>query len=103
ILVDSGAQSLEAAREAWWVGIRDAEKAHFDGSEGDFETAEDVYREGLLGALAPDTRGKTYEEALPGLRSRFGDAVEHSAFRRGSGRGAERGKVREETLEPADR
>src|SRR5262249_58902591 len=62
-LVDAGAQSLDAARDTWWVGIRDAEKAHFDASGGDFESAEDVYRQGLLAALRPDSGGRAYDDA----------------------------------------
>ncbi|MFY9551141.1 MAG: hypothetical protein WAU32_08330, partial [Thermoanaerobaculia bacterium] len=100
-LVEAGAESLEAAREAWWVGIRDSEKAHYDAAEGDFESAEEVYRQGLLAALRPEFRGRSYEEALPRLRQRFGDVVEHVAFRQGFSRGAARVIEREETLEPA--
>lgn len=98
ILLSSGAESLEAAREAWWVGIRDTEKAHYDAKHGDFESAEQLYRAGLLGALQPRCRGKAFEEAVPLLRRRFGDAVEHAAFRQGFARGVERAKEREETL-----
>jgi hypothetical protein len=101
ILLSSGAQSLEAAREAWWVGIRDTEKAHFDARHGDFESAEDVYRAGLLGGLAPQTRGRSFEEALPVLRRRFGSMVDHAAFRQGFARGQQRARERQENLEPA--
>ncbi|HKD19470.1 MAG TPA: hypothetical protein VKG23_16575 [Thermoanaerobaculia bacterium] len=98
ILLDAGAKSLEAAREAWWVGIRDVEKAHYDAEHGDFESAEDIYRQGLLGAMQPDLRGRTFEQALPALRRRFDDAVDHPAFRRGYARGAERARQREDAL-----
>lgn len=98
VLLSSGAESLEAAREAWWVGIRDSEKAHYDAKHGDFESAEQLYRAGLLGALQPDCRGKTFERAREILRRRFGDAVEHAAFREGYARGAARAKEREEAL-----
>ena len=98
VLVDAGAQSIEAAREAWWVGIRDAEKAHYDAEHGDFESTEDLYRQGLLGALQPDERGRTFEQALPSLRRRFGTAVEHPAFHRGFARGVERARQREDAL-----
>jgi hypothetical protein len=98
VLTDSGAASVEAARDAWWVGIRDAEKAHYDAEHGDFESAEDVYRQGLLGALQPDLRGRTFEQALPVLRRRFDAAVDHPAFRRGYARGVERARQREEAL-----
>jgi hypothetical protein len=97
-LLEAGARSLESARDAWWVGIRDAEKAHYDAAHADFESAEDVYRQGLLGALQPDARGRTFEQALPALRRRFGGAVDHPAFRRGYGRGAERARQREGAL-----
>jgi hypothetical protein len=102
-LQDAGAESLESARDAWWVGIRDAEKAHYDALEGDFESSEEVYRQGLLAGLQPDFRGKTFENARPQLRSRFGDAVDHTAFRTGFVRGAERARDREAVLEPASR
>lgn len=100
-LAEAGAESLEAAREAWWVGIRDAEKAHYDSAQGDFESAEEIYRQGLLSALGPGSRGKSHEEALPDLRRRFGDVAEHAAFRQGFARGAQRAREREEALEPA--
>ena len=103
ILLSSGAESLEAARETWWVGIRDTEKAHYDAKHGDFESAEQVYRAGLLGALQPECRGKTFEEAQPLLRRRFGDAVEHAAFRHGYARGVERAREREDALAEAPR
>jgi hypothetical protein len=98
VLLSSGAESLEAAREAWWVGIRDTEKAHYDAAGGEFESAEQVYRAGLLGALRPDSRGRTFEEASQDLRRHYGDAVDHAAFRRGYARGQARAKQREEAL-----
>jgi hypothetical protein len=97
-LVDAGAQSLEAARDTWWVGIRDAERAHFDASEDDFESAEQIYRQGLLAALRPDSRGRKYDEARADLRQRFGTVAEHSAFRQGYTRGLERAREREGAL-----
>src|SRR4029077_21023678 len=102
-LEEAGAESLEAARDAWWVGIRDAEKAHYDALEGDFESCEEIYRQGLLAGLQPELRGKTFENALPQLRSRFGDAVDHTAFRAGFARGAERARDREAVRERASR
>jgi hypothetical protein len=98
---EAGAESLEAAREAWWVGIRDTEKAHYDSLEGDFDSDEELYREGLVAALLPQTRGKSYDEALPLVRKVFADAVEHKAFREGYARGAKKARRRESELEPA--
>ena len=98
LMLSSGAESLEAAREAWWVGIRDTEKAHYNAAGGDFTTSEQVYRAGMLGALRPDSRGKEFHEAAPRLRRHYGDAVDHEAFRHGYERGVERAKQREEAL-----
>lgn len=103
VLLSSGAESLEAAREAWWVGIRDSEKAHYDSVRGGFETDEQVYRAGLLGALRPDSRGRSFEEAAPHLRRHYGEAVDHAAFRHGYARGVERTRQREEALAGAPR
>ena len=97
-LIDAGGQSLEAARDTWWVGIRDAEKAHFDAAGGDFESAEQVYRQGLLAALRPEARGREYEAARSDLRASFGAVAEHPAFRQGYARGLERAREREEAL-----
>jgi hypothetical protein len=103
VLLSSGAESLEAAREAWWVGIRDTEKVHYDSVRGGFETDEQVYRAGLLGALRPDSRGRSLEEAAPGLRHHYGELVDHAAFRHGYARGVERAKQREEALAESPR
>lgn len=73
----SGAESLDSAREAWWVGIR-------QGPEGEAETP---YRRGFLAALAPELRGKSYEEAVASLPRRAGDAALSEPFRRGFARG----------------
>ena len=36
ILERSGAETLDAARETWWIGLRDAERAHYEEAGGDF-------------------------------------------------------------------
>lgn len=103
ILESAGAESLEAARDAWWVGIRDVEKSHYDSAEGDFESAEEIYRQGLLAGLQPEFRGARFEEVSARLKARFGDVVDHTAFRKGYARGAARARERSSVLEPADR
>lgn len=102
-LESAGAESLEAARDAWWVGIRDVEKSHYDSAEGDFESAEEVYRQGFLAALQPEFRGARFEEVSARLKARFGDVVDHTAFRQGYARGAARARERSSVLEPVDR
>lgn len=87
ILDSSGAETLDAAREAWWVGIRDAEKAHYDAAGTDFEGAEAAYRRGFVAALHPEHRGATYAARKAALRDQHGEAADSDAFRRGYERG----------------
>jgi hypothetical protein len=84
----AGAESIDAARESWWVGLRDAEAAEYAGAQGgDFKAEESVYRRGFEAALHPRHRGATYEESRERLRERYPDVYEQSAFRRGFARG----------------
>jgi hypothetical protein len=82
-----GAESLDAARHRWWVGLRDAERAHYERAGGDFAAEEDAYRRGYVAALHPELRGRSYDAAL---EKRFGDEAKSDAFRRGYERGAAR-------------
>ena len=87
ILSQAGAESLDAARESWWVGLRDAEEAEYTGQDGDFKRDEPVYRRGFEAAQHPSVRDKSYEECVASLRERYSDACETNAFRRGYERG----------------
>ncbi|HEX8137691.1 MAG TPA: hypothetical protein VF544_08885 [Pyrinomonadaceae bacterium] len=87
ILAQAGAESIDAARESWWVGLRDAEEEEYSGQGGDFKTDESYYRKGFEAALHPHSRGKSYEDSAARLRARYGDAHTHAAFRRGYERG----------------
>ncbi|HEX8131407.1 MAG TPA: hypothetical protein VF527_20070 [Pyrinomonadaceae bacterium] len=83
----AGAESVDAARESWWVGLRDAEDEDYTGQGRDFKADEPVYRRGFEAALHPQLRGTSYEESTERLRERYSDAYEHDAFRRGYERG----------------
>jgi hypothetical protein len=50
-LADAGAESIDAAREEWWIGLRSAEKEHYHALGGHFESAEPDYRRGFETAL----------------------------------------------------
>lgn len=78
ILKSAGAESLDAAREAWWVGIRDTEKVHFD-DEAHSDAAEADFRRGFVAALHPEGGGAQ--------RERHGDLADSDAFRKGYERG----------------
>ncbi|HEX8458002.1 MAG TPA: hypothetical protein VF656_11950 [Pyrinomonadaceae bacterium] len=90
----AGAESVDAARESWWVGLRDSEDADYTGQGKDFKADEPVYRRGFEAALHPQLRGAPYAESTERLREKYGDACEHDAFRCGY----ERGRSYQQTL-----
>jgi hypothetical protein len=86
-LEQAGAESVDAARESWWVGLRNAEEEDYTGQGRDFKTDESLYRRGFEAALHPQLRGSSYEQSSESLREKYSDAFEHDAFRRGYERG----------------
>jgi len=50
-LASAGAESIDEARENWWIGLRDAEAAEYQTSGRDFRAAEANYRRGFEAAL----------------------------------------------------
>jgi hypothetical protein len=83
----AGAESVDAARENWWVGLRDAEEAEYTVDGGDFSVDEPVYRRGFEASLHPHGRGRTYEEDAERLRECYGAECDENAFRHGYERG----------------
>jgi len=86
-LVRAGAESIDAARENWWVGLRDAEEAEYTVDGGDFNVDEPVYRRGFEASLHPQGRGLAFDEDAERLRECYGAECDESAFRRGYERG----------------
>jgi len=86
-LNEAGAESVDAARESWWVGLRDAEDEDYTGQGRDFKTDESLYRRGFEAALHPQLRGASYAQSAEKLREKYSDASSHEAFRRGYERG----------------
>jgi len=76
-LLAAGASSVDAAREQWWIGLSDVDKAGYAPDE------EQTYRRGFEAALHRDTRGRSFEDARDLLARRYSDAVRSAAFRRG--------------------
>lgn len=87
IFEQAGAESIDAARERWWLGLRDVEQEHYTAAGGDFRAAEIAYRRGFEAALHPAARGKSYEEAADFLRTCYPESWGTEAFRRGYERG----------------
>jgi hypothetical protein len=83
----AGAESLDAAREDWWIGLRDAEEEHYTRQGGDFVVDESNYRSGFQSALHPRTRGKSYDESAEFLNECYGDLCNSKPFKKGYERG----------------
>ena len=95
VLRDAGAESLDAARERWWIGLRSAEEEHYHslqpdlGGEQSVTDAESIYRRGFEAALRQSMRGRNYDSAKPILQNRHPDLWQHTLFVRGYERGYE--------------
>jgi hypothetical protein len=86
-LARAGAETVDAAREEWWIGLRDAEQEHYVSQGGDFNLDEAKYRLGFEAALHPDWRGKSGEEMKANLEKKYGADCATTAFRQGAERG----------------
>jgi hypothetical protein len=87
LLVDAGAQSIDAARKDWWLGLRDVQAEHYRSLGRNFEIDQDVYRAGFESALRRDFRDKTIEQLSDRLKWWYPDIWDTEAFRRGFERG----------------
>jgi hypothetical protein len=86
-LASAGAESLDAAHEHWWLGLRDAEAEAYTAEGLDFTADEPLYRKGFEAALRPAAAGKSYAEALEFLQIAYPEEHGEEAFRRGYARG----------------
>jgi hypothetical protein len=87
-LVRAGAESLDAAREQWWIGLRSAERERYVGGAVAFDRAEPSFRRGFEAALRVGLRGRTYAEAQAELRDLYPELYANEAFREGYERGS---------------
>jgi hypothetical protein len=94
LLMRRGAETIDAAREKWWIGLRDVEKEHYTGPGRDFQRDEIFFRLGFQAALQTRTRGKEFDqvanemaEDLEELKQRCPGTDVEEPFRRGYERG----------------
>jgi hypothetical protein len=87
LLARQRAESIDAAREAWWIGLRDAEAEHYRVAGHDFDRDEQVYRAGFEAALQEVCRGKTLDEAADCLKWWYPNVWNSQVFRHGFARG----------------
>jgi hypothetical protein len=85
VLREAGAESLDAARQDWWVGLRDIEREHYEQGGGQFGRDEGEYRRGFEAALA--NRGRPLEQGSAEWRDRYAAKSEQPSFRAGYERG----------------
>lgn len=96
-LAASGAESLDAAREQWWIGLRDSEREHYRG--GDFARDEPRYRRGFEAAVS--NRGRSFEEGRPQWRARYDADATDPCFRAGYERGCAHRRQQQEDRDRA--
>ena len=82
-MAQAGAESIDAARENWWLGLRDVEEETYRAHGGDFQSDETAYRRGFELALNPKRRGKSYEAVSSELSAAVREAGSDEAFRHG--------------------
>ena len=83
----AGAESVDAARDEWWIGLRDAEREHYLKQGGDFDRDEAKYRLGFEAAMHPNCRGKSCDDVEPQLKDKYGEDMRAKPFREGYARG----------------
>ena len=90
ILERGGAESIDAARKNWWLGLRDVEEEHYRASGHTFGSDEErAYRAGFEAALRPECRGGSLEERAECLKRWHGDLWNTEPFKQGYARGRE--------------
>lgn len=96
LLKMQGAESVDAAREQWWIGLRSAEEGHYSKSGKTFATDEEFYRLGFQAALHARTRCMEFDQVSGAMNAALEDAQRQhpgaeveSAFTRGYERGRE--------------
>ncbi len=96
LLKTEGAESVDAAREQWWIGLRSAEKNHYESSGRKFSEDEKFYRLGFESALHARTRCMEFDQvsaemdaALEDVQRQYPGKQVEEAFTRGYQRGRE--------------
>jgi hypothetical protein len=64
LLQTERAETVDAAREQWWIGLRSAEQEHYSAHGRNFGDGEIFYRLGFEAALHARTRCKEYDQTL---------------------------------------
>jgi hypothetical protein len=87
VLENAGAESIDRAREMWWIGLRDAEKETYEAKGGEFDRDERPFRCGFEAALDARNRDKSYADCRAESGENYQGMHELESFRRGYDRG----------------
>jgi hypothetical protein len=89
-----GAESVDAAREQWWIGLRSAEESHYSKTGKNFADDERFYRLGFQAALHARTRCMEFDQVSGEMNAALEDVQRQhpgvdleEAFTRGYQRG----------------
>lgn len=66
VMEEQRAESIDAARKEWWIGLRSAEEEHYQALGRNFHQEEHFYRLGFETALNPRNRDKCWDQAMTG-------------------------------------
>jgi hypothetical protein len=96
LLTMQGAESVDAAREQWWIGLRSAEESHYTKAGKSFAQDEEYFRRGFEAALHARTRCMEFDQVSAAMDAALEDvqrdhpgADVEEAFTRGYQRGRE--------------
>jgi hypothetical protein len=96
LLRSEGAESVDAARHEWWIGLRSAEREHYSASGRDFQRDEKFYRLGFENALHAKMRCKEFDQVSAEMANKVEDLERRNpgvdfeeAYTRGYQRGRE--------------
>jgi hypothetical protein len=83
----AGAETIDRAREMWWLGLRDVEKEKYVAEGRNFDSDERDFRSGFEAALQLRNRDRSWDECHQELAERDARVYENEAFKRGYERG----------------
>ena len=96
VLKQAGAESVDAAREQWWTGLRSSEESRYAKSGRSFSEDEEFLRLGFQAAMHARTRCMEFDQvsgemnaALEDVQRRYPDKQVEEPFTRGYRRGRE--------------
>jgi hypothetical protein len=96
LLRSQGAESVDAAREQWWIGLRNKEESHYSKTSRNFTEDEKFFRMGFEAALHARTRCMEFDQvsgemnaALEDVQAQYPDADVEEPFTHGYQRGRE--------------